>query len=88
MPTRRILVACWPRSRPVRALPAQDDRRPAAPDSARALSADTTVGRTWWSRWWESPVLASPVDEELFSRQAQGVKLPDTPEGLPRCAGR
>ena len=28
------------------------------------------------------PVLASQVDEELFSRQSQGTKLPDTPEGL------
>ena len=28
------------------------------------------------------PVLASQVDEELFSRQAQGIKLPDSPEGL------
>ena len=28
------------------------------------------------------PVLASQVDEELFSRQAQGVKLPETQEGL------
>lgn len=28
------------------------------------------------------PVLASQVDEELFSRQSQGAKLPTTPEGL------
>jgi peptidyl-prolyl cis-trans isomerase SurA len=28
------------------------------------------------------PVLASQVDEELFSRQAQGVKLPDTPRAM------
>ena len=28
------------------------------------------------------PVLASQVDEELFSRQSQGVKLPDNPEGI------
>jgi peptidyl-prolyl cis-trans isomerase SurA len=28
------------------------------------------------------PVLASQVDEEIFSRQSQGTKLPDTPEGL------
>jgi peptidyl-prolyl cis-trans isomerase SurA len=28
------------------------------------------------------PVLASQVDEELFSRQSQGTKLPDTQEGL------
>ena len=28
------------------------------------------------------PVLASQVDEEIFSRQSQGTKIPDTPEGL------
>jgi peptidyl-prolyl cis-trans isomerase SurA len=28
------------------------------------------------------PVLASQVDEEVFSRQSQGTKLPTTPEGL------
>jgi peptidyl-prolyl cis-trans isomerase SurA len=28
------------------------------------------------------PVLASQVDEELFSRQSQGGKLPSTPEGI------
>jgi peptidyl-prolyl cis-trans isomerase SurA len=28
------------------------------------------------------PVLASQVDEELFSRQSQGAKLPSTPEGI------
>jgi peptidyl-prolyl cis-trans isomerase SurA len=28
------------------------------------------------------PVLASQVDEELFSRQSQGAKLPDSPEGI------
>jgi peptidyl-prolyl cis-trans isomerase SurA len=28
------------------------------------------------------PVLASQVDEELFSRQSQGRKLPSTPEGI------
>jgi peptidyl-prolyl cis-trans isomerase SurA len=28
------------------------------------------------------PVLASQVDEEVFSRQSQGAKLPTTPEGL------
>ncbi|HEY9015336.1 MAG TPA: SurA N-terminal domain-containing protein, partial [Gemmatimonadales bacterium] len=28
------------------------------------------------------PVLASQVDEELFSRQSQGAKLPTTEEGL------
>jgi peptidyl-prolyl cis-trans isomerase SurA len=28
------------------------------------------------------PVLASQVDEEIFSRQSQGIELPTTPEGL------
>lgn len=28
------------------------------------------------------PVLASQVDEELFSRQSQGEKIPDSPEGI------
>jgi peptidyl-prolyl cis-trans isomerase SurA len=28
------------------------------------------------------PILASQVDEEIFSRQSQGGKLPDTPEGV------
>jgi peptidyl-prolyl cis-trans isomerase SurA len=28
------------------------------------------------------PVLASQVDEEIFSRQSQGVKLPSNPEGI------
>lgn len=28
------------------------------------------------------PVLASQVDEEIFSRQSQGQKVPDTPEGM------
>jgi peptidyl-prolyl cis-trans isomerase SurA len=28
------------------------------------------------------PILASQVDEELFSRQSQGAKLPDDPEGI------
>jgi peptidyl-prolyl cis-trans isomerase SurA len=28
------------------------------------------------------PVLASQVDEEIFSRQSQGIKLPENPEGI------
>jgi peptidyl-prolyl cis-trans isomerase SurA len=28
------------------------------------------------------PILASQVDEEIFSRESQGTKLPDTPEGV------
>jgi peptidyl-prolyl cis-trans isomerase SurA len=66
------------------ALPAQDTTAaPAAPDSARALSADTTVVvDEVVAVVGNRPVLASQVDEELFSRQSQGVKLPDTPEGM------
>ena len=29
-----------------------------------------------------TPILASQVDEEIFSRQAQGLKLPETPQAL------
>ena len=30
----------------------------------------------------DAPILASQVEEELYSQRAQGTKLPDTPEGL------
>ena len=54
----------------------------AAQDSTRALRGDTTVvvDRVL-AVVGNRPVLASQVDEELFSRQAQGVKLPETQEG-------
>jgi peptidyl-prolyl cis-trans isomerase SurA len=54
-----------------------------APDGGRALSGDTTVVvDEVVAVVGNRPVLASQVDEELFSRQAQGVKLPDTPDAL------
>ncbi len=53
------------------------------PDTTRVLSRDTTVVvDEVVAVVGNRPVLASQVDEELFSRQAQGVKLPDTEEGL------
>jgi peptidyl-prolyl cis-trans isomerase SurA len=55
----------------------------AAQDSAQVLTGDTTVivDRVV-AVVGNRPVLASQVDEELFSRQAQGVKLPETQEAL------
>jgi len=54
-----------------------------AADTGRALAGDTTVVVDQVvAVVGNRPVLASQVDEEIFSRQAQGVKLPDTPEGL------
>ncbi|HEX6106016.1 MAG TPA: peptidylprolyl isomerase [Gemmatimonadales bacterium] len=66
------------------ALRAQDTAATAvAPDTGRTLPRDTTVVVDQVvAVVGNRPVLASQVDEELFSRQAQGVKLPDTPEGL------
>jgi peptidyl-prolyl cis-trans isomerase SurA len=53
------------------------------PDTTRAIRGDTTiVVDQVVAVVGNRPILASQVDEELFSRQAQGVKLPDTPEGL------
>ena len=56
---------------------------PAIPDTTRALVGDTavTVDRVV-AVVGNRPVLASQVEEEIFSRQAQGVKLPDAPEAL------
>jgi hypothetical protein len=66
-------------SLPAESLPApHPDSQPAA-----AVAGDSTlivdrvvavVGNT--------PILASQVDEEIFSRQSQGLKLPDNPEAL------
>ncbi len=55
----------------------------AAQDSAQVLTGDTTVmvDRVV-AVVGNRPVLASQVDEELFSRQAQGVKLPESQEAL------
>jgi peptidyl-prolyl cis-trans isomerase SurA len=71
-------------------LVAVDTSRAAAPDSADlgtavapAAPRDTTfvVDRVV-AVVGNRPVLASQVDEEIFSRQSQGVKLPSNPEGL------
>ena len=54
-----------------------------AVDSVRGLAGDTTVVvEEVVAVVGNRPVLASQVDEELFSRQSQGVKLPDNPEGM------
>lgn len=54
-----------------------------APDPARTLANDTTVVvDEVVAVVGNRPVLASQVDEELFSRQSQGVKLPDNEEGM------
>ena len=56
--------------------------RPAA-DSARGLAGDTTVVvDEVIAVVGNRPILASQVDEEIFSRQSQGAKLPDTQEGM------
>src|SRR3712207_716373 len=63
-------------------LSAQDSAA-TAPDSAASPARDTTfvVDRVV-AIVGNRPVLASQVDEEIFSRQSQGVKLPDDPAGL------
>ena len=60
-----------------------DTARVLSRDTTRALSRDTTVMVDHVvAVVGNRPVLASQVDEELFSRQAQGGKLPETKEGL------
>lgn len=62
---------------------AADTATAALPDAGRTLTGDTTVVvDEVVAIVGNRPVLASQVDEELFSRQSQGVKLPDTPEGM------
>ena len=58
-------------------LPAQDSTVASAPPRDSTFVVDRVVAVVG-----NRPVLASQVDEELFSRQSQGVKLPDNPEGL------
>jgi peptidyl-prolyl cis-trans isomerase SurA len=60
--------------RPVRA---QDSTTSAAPPQDTTFVVDRVVAVVG-----NRPVLASQVDEEIFSRQSQGVKLPDNAEGL------
>ena len=59
------------------ALPAQDSTVASAPPRDSTFVVDRVLAVVG-----NRPVLASQVDEELFSRQSQGVKLPDNPEGL------
>jgi peptidyl-prolyl cis-trans isomerase SurA len=85
MPIRSILTALGLAVLAGPAAAAAQDTTGAAvaPDTARGLPADTTVVVDQVvAVVGNRPVLASQVDEELFSRQAQGVKLPETPEAL------
>jgi peptidyl-prolyl cis-trans isomerase SurA len=85
MPIRSILTALGLAVLAGPAAAAAQDTTAAAvaPDTARGLPADTTVVVDQVvAVVGNRPVLASQVDEELFSRQAQGVKLPETPEAL------
>src|SRR6476620_2149842 len=58
-------------------LSAQDSAVATAPPRDTTFVVDRVVAVVG-----NRPVLASQVDEELFSRQSQGVKLPDNPEGI------
>ncbi|HVQ47207.1 MAG TPA: peptidylprolyl isomerase [Gemmatimonadales bacterium] len=58
-------------------LSAQDSTVATAPPRDTTFVVDRVVAVVG-----NRPVLASQVDEELFSRQSQGVKLPDNPEGI------
>jgi len=54
-----------------------------APTGARAPLRDTTfVVDKVVAVVGNRPILASQVDEEIFSRQSQGLKLPTSPEGI------
>jgi len=58
-------------------LSAQDSTVATAPTRDTTFVVDKVVAVVG-----NRPVLASQVDEELFSRQSQGVKLPDNAEGI------
>jgi peptidyl-prolyl cis-trans isomerase SurA len=53
---------------------------PAAPEPAPPRDTSFTVDRVV-AVVGNRPILASQVDEEIFSRQSQGLQLPKTPEG-------
>jgi peptidyl-prolyl cis-trans isomerase SurA len=59
--------------------PPRADSLPASPSPAgdTTLVVDRVVAVVG-----NTPILASQVDEEIFSRQAQGLKLPETPQAL------
>jgi peptidyl-prolyl cis-trans isomerase SurA len=69
-----LLLALSPVLKPVQA---QDSTPPAAPPRDTTFVVDRVVAVVG-----NRPVLASQVDEEIFSRQSQGVKLPDNPDGI------
>jgi peptidyl-prolyl cis-trans isomerase SurA len=60
-----------------RPLSAQDSATAPAPPRDTTFVVDRVVAVVG-----NRPVLASQVDEEIFSRQSQGVKLPDNAEGI------
>jgi peptidyl-prolyl cis-trans isomerase SurA len=62
---------------PAAGLSAQDSAAATAPPRDTTFVVDRVVAVVG-----NRPVLASQVDEELFSRQSQGVKLPDNAEGI------
>jgi peptidyl-prolyl cis-trans isomerase SurA len=64
-------------------LAAQDSAAVVATDTTRAVTSDTSfmVDRVL-AVVGNRPVLASQVEEEIFSRESQGAKLPTDPQGL------
>jgi peptidyl-prolyl cis-trans isomerase SurA len=71
-------------SLPAESLTAQPDSltAPAAAGAPQAASDTTLVVDRVVAVVGNTPILASQVDEEIFSRQAQGLQVPQTPEGL------
>jgi peptidyl-prolyl cis-trans isomerase SurA len=74
---REVCALVWLTLGAAAALPAQDSTAAGAPPRDSTFVVDRVVAVVG-----NRPVLASQVDEELFSRQSQGVKLPDNAEGL------
>jgi peptidyl-prolyl cis-trans isomerase SurA len=74
---REVCALVWLTLGTAAALPAQDSTAAGAPPRDSTFVVDRVVAVVG-----NRPVLASQVDEELFSRQSQGVKLPDNAEGL------
>jgi peptidyl-prolyl cis-trans isomerase SurA len=69
-----LLLALWPALKP---LQAQDSIAPSGPPRDTTFVVDRVVAVVG-----NRPVLASQVDEEIFSRQSQGVKLPENADGI------
>jgi peptidyl-prolyl cis-trans isomerase SurA len=74
---REVCALVWLTLGAAAALPAQDSTAAGAPPRDSTFVVDRVLAVVG-----NRPVLASQVDEELFSRQSQGVKLPDNAEGL------